>query len=692
MTDGTMTIDRNTPNGEGQVADGSMASDPMTMTDAGEKPGRKRKTVITFSNVTKVYKLYKNDKRRLLSVFSKKVTYTEKKAVDGVTFRVKQGESVALFGRNGAGKSTILKMITGVAYPTVGKIAVNGRVSALLELTAGFDMEMTGRENIYLRSQLLGVKDSETAEREDEIVDFAELEEYIDQPVRTYSSGMKARLGFAINVSIEPEIFVVDEALSVGDSAFKDKCVKKVREIIDRDNVTLLFVTHAPAMAKEFCRRGIVLKDGRVVCDADIETASEAYEEISSDRKRGGRKQEEPAERGSGQEKSETVEVAERDDEGAVRKRKILAILNARPEAVKMCSVIHELRSRPGFDVAVCVTGHTGRRGEIPDQILDRFGVTPDYDLHITEEGQAPEGRALFDIINEATLGAKTAIESARPDLVLVHDGTTATLAAALAAFYLGVPVGHVEAGIRTYDIALPYPDEYNRQAIDSLTKFFFASSSPARQRLLDEHKAPYDIYMTGNITVDAFRVTVESGYAHPELDWAKDAKLVLLIARRKENVGEPMKSSFTAIKRVVERHEDVKVIYPAPLNPDVRRIADETFGGSERIRIIEPLDVCDFHNFMNRSFLILTDDGAIQEEAPSLGKPVLVLSDRTERPEGVRAGTLKVVGTEERAVSDALELLLTDESEYERMSRAPNPYGDGKAGARIADALEDRL
>jgi teichoic acid transport system ATP-binding protein len=246
---------------------------------------QKHETVITFDHVTKVYKLYKNDKQRLISVFSKKVPYKEKRAVDDVTFYVKRGESVARFGRNGAGKSTIVKMITGVAYPTTGNIVVDGRVSALLELTAGFDSEMTGRENIYLRSQLLGIKDEETAKREDDIVDFAELEEYIDQPVRTYSSGMKARLGFAINVNIEPEIFIVDEALSVGDTAFKNKCVQKVREIIEQDDVTLLFVTHAASTAKEFCRRGIVLKDGRKVCDTDIDSAVIEYDKISADRK-----------------------------------------------------------------------------------------------------------------------------------------------------------------------------------------------------------------------------------------------------------------------------------------------------------------------------------------------------------------------------------------------------------------------
>ena len=235
-------------------------------------------TVIKFNNVTKIYKLFKNDKKRLLYIFCKKIKYQEKKAADNVNLEIKRGESVALFGKNGAGKSTILKMITGVVYPTMGEIIVNGRVSALLELTSGFDPEFTGRENIYLKGQLLGLKDSEIKELEQEIIDFAELDEYIDQPVRTYSSGMKARLGFSINVNIRPEILIVDEALSVGDEEFKNKCTRKVNEIINKDNVTLLFVTHSTSMAKEFCKRGIFMKKGKVVYDGDINTAIEEYE------------------------------------------------------------------------------------------------------------------------------------------------------------------------------------------------------------------------------------------------------------------------------------------------------------------------------------------------------------------------------------------------------------------------------
>jgi UDP-N-acetylglucosamine 2-epimerase (non-hydrolysing) len=361
-----------------------------------------------------------------------------------------------------------------------------------------------------------------------------------------------------------------------------------------------------------------------------------------------------------------------------------MIVFGTRPEAIKMCPVVKELKSRAGFDVEVCVTG---QHREMLDQVLDCFEVAPNYDLTIMTEGQT-----LFDITDKVLLGMKSIFESVRPDVALVHGDTTTSFASALAAFYLGIPVGHVEAGLRTYNTASPYPEEYNRQATDSLTKFFFAPTEWAKQNLLDEHKAPEDIYVTGNTAIDALNTTVRPEYSHPELDWAADSRLVLLTAHRRENLGAPLISMFTAIRRIIERYDDVKVIYPIHLNPAVRQAASEVFGGSDRVRLIEPLDVFDFHNFMNRSYLLLTDSGGIQEEAPSLGKPVLVMRDTTERPEGVKAGTLKLVGTEEQAIYDAFELLLTDDAEYGRMSRTANPYGDGKASGRIADALAQRL
>jgi UDP-N-acetylglucosamine 2-epimerase (non-hydrolysing) len=365
-------------------------------------------------------------------------------------------------------------------------------------------------------------------------------------------------------------------------------------------------------------------------------------------------------------------------------KRKVLIVFGTRPEAIKMCPVVTELKSRDAFDVNVCVTG---QHREMLDQALHCFGVEPDHDLTIMEKGQT-----LFGITDKVLLGMKSVIESANPDVVLVHGDTTTTFASALAAFYLRVPVGHVEAGLRTYDTASPYPEEYNRQATDSLTKFFFAPTSLSKQNLLDEHKATEDIYVTGNTAIDALRTTVSESYSHPQLDWAEGSRLVLLTAHRRENLGAPLLSMFTAIRRIIEKYGDVKVIYPIHLNPVVREAANEVFAATDRVRLIEPLDVFDFHNFMNRSYLILTDSGGIQEEAPSLGKPVLVMRDTTERPEGVEAGTLKLVGTDEQTIYDAFELLLTDASEYERMSRTANPYGDGRASERIADALEERL
>ena len=364
--------------------------------------------------------------------------------------------------------------------------------------------------------------------------------------------------------------------------------------------------------------------------------------------------------------------------------KKVMLVFGTRPEAIKMCPLVNELKTRKNIEVTVCVTG---QHRQMLDQVLEAFRVVPDYDLSIMKEKQT-----LFDITTNILNGIKAVLEESKPDVVLVHGDTSTTFVTALACFYLHIPVGHVEAGLRTYNIDSPYPEEFNRQAVSIISTFNFAPTERSKQNLLNEGKCPDSIYVTGNTAIDALKTTVRENYTHPELEWAKGSRLILITAHRRENLGEPMENMFRAIRRVMEEHPDVKAIYPIHMNPVVRQIADAVLGGEERIRIIEPLDVLDFHNFMARSHLILTDSGGIQEEAPSLGKPVLVMRDTTERPEGIEAGTLKLVGTDENVIYENFKCLLDDKTEYARMSMASNPYGDGFACKRIADILEEKL
>ena len=352
-----------------------------------------------------------------------------------------------------------------------------------------------------------------------------------------------------------------------------------------------------------------------------------------------------------------------------------------------MCPVVLELRKRDGIEVTVAVTG---QHRQMLDQVLEAFGIVPDYDLSIMKEGQT-----LFDITTSVLSGMKAVIEEVQPSLILVHGDTTTSFATTLAAFYLQIPVGHVEAGLRTYDVHKPYPEEFNREAVGIISEYSFAPTELARQNLLREGKRPDSIFVTGNTVIDALKTTVKSDYSNAELEWASDAKMILITAHRRENIGEPMHRMFRAIRRVLDEHDDVKAIYPIHMNPAVRQAADDVFGESspggkeERLHVIEPLDVLDFHNFMARSYLVLTDSGGIQEEAPSLGVPVLVMRDTTERPEGIEAGTLKLVGTSEETIYREFARLLSDDEEYARMSKASNPYGDGHASERIADIIE---
>ncbi|MBP3580760.1 MAG: UDP-N-acetylglucosamine 2-epimerase (non-hydrolyzing) [Clostridia bacterium] len=359
----------------------------------------------------------------------------------------------------------------------------------------------------------------------------------------------------------------------------------------------------------------------------------------------------------------------------------VMLVFGTRPEAIKMCPLVNELKTRKNIKTVVCVTG---QHRQMLDQVLDTFSVDPDYDLSIMKEKQT-----LFDITTGILTKISDVLEKEKPDVVLVHGDTSTTFVTALACFYKQIAVGHVEAGLRTYNVWSPYPEEFNRQAVSIIAKYNFSPTEKSRQNLIKEGKSPETIYVTGNTAIDALKTTVTDKYTHPELEWAKDSRLIMITAHRRENLGEPMHNMFRAIRRVLEENKDVKAIYPIHMNPVVRKAAEEELGGCDRIHIIEPLEVLDFHNFLARSYMILTDSGGIQEEAPSLGKPVLVMRDTTERPEGVEAGTLKLVGTDEQVIYQNFKQLLDNQDIYDAMSKASNPYGDGYACKRIADILE---
>ena len=358
-----------------------------------------------------------------------------------------------------------------------------------------------------------------------------------------------------------------------------------------------------------------------------------------------------------------------------------MLVFGTRPEAIKMCPLVNELKTRKEIKTIVCVTG---QHRQMLDQVLEVFNVVPDYDLSIMKDKQT-----LFDITTNILNRIKSVLEEVHPDVVLVHGDTSTTFVTALACFYLQIPVGHVEAGLRTYNIYSPYPEEFNRQAVSIISQYNFAPTELSKQNLLREGKKAETIYVTGNTAIDALKTTVKPNYTHPELEWAKGSRLIIITAHRRENLGEPMHHMFRAIRRIMDEHKDVKAIYPIHMNPIVRQEADEELSGCDRIHIIEPLEVVDFHNFLAHSYMILTDSGGIQEEAPSLGKPVLVMRDTTERPEGIKAGTLKLVGTDEQTIYDNFKELLENKESYDAMAHASNPYGDGFACKRIAEILE---
>lgn len=364
---------------------------------------------------------------------------------------------------------------------------------------------------------------------------------------------------------------------------------------------------------------------------------------------------------------------------------KVISIFGTRPEAIKMAPLVKELEKRKEIESIVVVTA---QHRQMLDSVLETFNIKPDYDLNIMKQGQT-----LGDITTRALTGLEEVIKKEKPDIVLVHGDTTTTFAGALAAFYNGTSIGYVEAGLRTYDKYSPYPEEMNRQMVDCMTDMYFAPTLMSKENLLKEGKDESKIYVTGNTAIDAMATTVDENYTHPELKWIKpNEKMILLTAHRRENLGKPMRNIFKAVKKITDEFNDVKVIYPIHLNPKVREIANEIFDGDDKVHLIEPLEVFDFHNFQNKSYIILTDSGGIQEEAPSLGKPVLVLRDTTERPEGIKAGTLKLVGTDEETIYNETKKLLTNKKEYEKMSKASNPYGDGHASEKIVDAIIEKF
>lgn len=364
-------------------------------------------------------------------------------------------------------------------------------------------------------------------------------------------------------------------------------------------------------------------------------------------------------------------------------KKKIMLVFGTRPEAIKMCPLVNELKTRSEAEITVVVTG---QHRQMLDQVLEAFQVTPDYDLSVMKDRQT-----LFDVTTNVLTGLKPILEKVKPDIVLVHGDTSTTFATAIACFYLQIPVGHVEAGLRTHNIYSPWPEEFNRQVVSIISSYHFAPTELAKNNLLGEQHDMERIWVTGNTAIDALKTTIRTDYYHPELKWAKGSRLIMITAHRRENLGEPMYHMFRAIKRVLNEYDDVKAIYPIHMNPVIRETARSVFGNSDKIHIIEPLEVLDFHNFLNASYLILTDSGGIQEEAPSLGKPVLVMRDTTERPEGIAAGTLKLVGTSEEVIFDNFSKLLGDSNSYNAMSYASNPYGDGNACVRIANILLNR-
>jgi UDP-N-acetylglucosamine 2-epimerase (non-hydrolysing) len=594
------------------------------------------------------------------------VQYDEFQALRRVSLEIRQGEVFALIGHNGAGKSTLLKAVSRVIKPTGGRVWVKGRVAPLLELGAGFHYELSGRENVFLNGTLLGATRAEMESLFDGIVEFAGVGEFIDAPLRTYSTGMAARLAFAVATARRPDILLVDEVLSVGDEQFQQKCAERISEF-RASGTSILLVTHDLGTVQRLCDRAGWLDHGELRAVGEPREIVTLYHQASK-----------PAA------PPESTPVHGIEVRSADTRLKVLSIFGTRPEAIKMAPVVRALRARED-EVAsfVCVTAQHRR---MLDQVLALFAIAPDFDLNLMQHDQSLTG-----LTAQALTKLDAVLGEARPDWVLVQGDTTTAMTGALAAFYRRIRVAHVEAGLRTGDRFHPFPEEINRRIADAVCDLHFAPTEAARANLLREGVDDARIVVTGNTVIDALL-----DVAAKPFDWnaselapiQRDRRLILVTAHRRENFGRPLEGICKALRELAATSPDLHFVYPVHLNPHVIGPVRERLSGIENITLLDPLEYLPLVHLMKASFLILTDSGGLQEEAPGLGKPVLVLRDVTERPEGVEAGTVKLVGTECETIVRETRRLLDDIGEYERMARAVNPYGDGKASERIVARL----
>ncbi len=629
-------------------------------------------------------------KEYAIRLLQRRVRHDVFTALREVSLEIKQGEVFGIIGHNGAGKSTLLKVVSRVLKPTRGRVWVKGRVAPLLELGAGFHAELSGRENIFLNGTLLGYTHAEMEAMFDRIVDFAEVWDFIDAPLRTYSTGMAARLGFAVATATQPDILIVDEVLSVGDERFQEKCAARMKEFRE-GGASIMLVTHSPTLVEKMCDRVAWLDRGEVRAIDQPKVIINQYHETYTTKPVSETAPTPPAEQPSADSSQEPMTPAEETPEKHSSFRpalKVLSIFGTRPEAIKMAPVVKELSKHSGqLTSVVCVTA---QHREMLDQVLSLFDIKPDYDLNIMQENQS-----LAEVTANALIRLDEVLRKEKPDWVLVQGDTTTAMVGALAAFYHRVKVGHVEAGLRTWNKFHPFPEEINRKIADAVCDLHFAPTGMARENLLREAVSDASIIVTGNTVIDALLDVAARDY-----DWSlgqlaavpRDKRLILVTAHRRESFGAPFEQICAALKELATSFQDVHIVYPVHLNPNVRRPVFNTLGNLPNVTLLEPLEYLPLVQLLKQAYLVLTDSGGLQEEAPGLGKPVLVMRETTERPEGVAAGTVKLVGTDRETIVRETTRLLQNEAEYERMARAVNPYGDGHASERIVESLKRYL